>query len=121
MSKDLRPLGDEIIQIRTTRIGTIPVVQVWGEVDMSSLEQFAGPVRAQLRARPAHLVLDLRYLDFFGSSGIRVLLEARERAEEARVDLRVVAAGPVVLRPLEMTALAKFFRLYATMSEALAV
>ncbi|MBW4721246.1 STAS domain-containing protein [Saccharothrix obliqua] len=86
-----------LITVDSARWGDVLVVSVAGEVDQDT----APRVRAALRGRAAALVLDLSAVTFFGSAGIRVLLDAhREVAAFA-----VVAANRPVLRPLEATGL----------------
>ncbi|GAB3891910.1 hypothetical protein GCM10029964_065860 [Kibdelosporangium lantanae] len=89
-----------ISTVTASREGTIAVVRVVGEIDMSSVEPLDTAVRQELDAKPAGLVLDLLDVGFWGSSGIRTLLETRARTESGQTALRLVAQGPIVLRPL---------------------
>ena len=53
----------------------------------------------------AVLVCDLSGVDFFGASGLSVLLETGCRAAAAGIELRLVVATRPVRRILELTAL----------------
>jgi anti-sigma B factor antagonist len=107
-----------ISTVTATREGAIAVVRVVGEIDMSSVEPLDRTMRQELAARPRGLVLDLLDVGFWGSSGIRTLVEARTRAESARIELRLVATSPVVLRPLELCGLFPLFRVHETVPDA---
>lgn len=96
--------------------GTI-VLKVAGEIDMTTAPVLEEAVRGALAERPANLVIDLTGARFFSSAGLAVLVFAhRNRAE---VDLRVVASGRVVMRPLELTGLTADLAIYSTLAAAL--
>ncbi|MEV4313744.1 STAS domain-containing protein [Actinocrispum sp. NPDC049592] len=107
-----------IISVRTSHQAQIAVVHVAGEVDMSSVEPLESAVRHELTARPPGLVMDLLNVVFWGSSGLRVLIQARDQAESASTRLRVVATAPAVLRPLELSGLAELFDVRGSVSAA---
>jgi anti-sigma B factor antagonist len=98
------------------------VLHVRGEVDIST----AGAIRREwaemISARqPGQdvAVIDLSAVDFFGSSGLSALMECRHAADELALRLRVIAPGPVVMRPLEGTGLVDCFDWYPTIDAAL--
>lgn len=63
----------------------------------------------QLEQGPRLLVLDLRRVDFLGSSGLAVLIELRTEAQRRGIGLRLVATSRAVLRPLVATGLITLF------------
>lgn len=91
---------------------SLVLVHLGGEVDMSTVDQAAQPIRHQLAASPAALVLDLLDVTFFSAAGLRLLIEARSTAELAGIDLRVVA-GRAVTRPMELTGIRDSFAVHA--------
>jgi anti-sigma B factor antagonist len=94
----------------------VPVVAVTGEVDIGTAPLLRAELTAQLAQSPVVLVVDLREVTFFDSSGIGALLAARRRA----ADLRVVADRSPVLRTLRFAGLDTVFRVHPTLAEALA-
>ncbi|WP_221350629.1 STAS domain-containing protein [Streptomyces beigongshangae] len=72
------------------------VVEVLGEIDMAT----AGALGEQLDALTAdgapQVVVDLRAVDFFDCSGLRVLCRAERRARERGGALRLVSDQPRV-------------------------
>jgi anti-anti-sigma factor len=63
-------------------------------------------------------VIDLLAGSFFGSAGLAALIEAQQRAG-AHCQIRLVASGPVTIRPLQATGLAAVFVICASRTEAL--
>lgn len=78
------------------------VLTVSGELDMASSPQLADALdRLQPTTRP--LVLDLGGLEFIDLTGLHVLLEASQRAQQAGLRLTVVNASQAVRRLLKLT------------------
>lgn len=88
------------LTIRCQRDGDAHVLALYGELDVAS----AGDVEAELRrieaaVRPASTVLiDLRRLTFIDSTGLRLLVEASNRAETAPYRLRLLQPKDPVFR-----------------------
>lgn len=97
------------------------VVTVYGEVDLFTVPVLEAGLREQLDTAPAHLILNLERVEFLAASGLRCMLDTRERARrEARTALYLSGlANPVVARPLTVTALCDQFDAYLTLSDAL--
>jgi len=82
----------------------VALVVVEGEVDISSASLVLSELQIALRApAPKVVVVDLTDVSFLGSEGVRLLIEADERAQSVSARLRVVASRRAVLRPLEIT------------------
>ncbi|MFD5830840.1 STAS domain-containing protein [Lentzea sp. NPDC060358] len=103
---------------RTTYVQSIPIVAVTGEIDMMSSAPVTSRLTELLDRKPPALVLDLREVRFFGSEGIRALVETQAQADELGVRFGVVSDTRVVLRPLEMTAVDQVLRLFADVDDA---
>ncbi len=54
---------------------------------------------------PTPVVVDLTAVDFFGSSGINVLVQAQRQCQTRWIPLRVVATSRAVLRTLQISGL----------------
>lgn len=80
--------------------GTV-VVRITGELDMSSAPAIRTAIEPVLASGPARIVLDLGGLEFVDSSGLAVLLQAAEHAND------IVLRNPtgIVLRVVEATGL----------------
>lgn len=95
------------LEVRTDWLGETAVVHAVGEVDMSTAPRLRDAVLGACAAvaEPARVVVDLTAVDFFGSSGIGVLVQAQQWCQAQRTQLRVVATGRVVLRTLHISGL----------------
>jgi anti-anti-sigma factor len=99
----------------------VRVLVVDGELDALTAPLLAARIHEQLAAAPAHLIVDLQAVRFFGSSGLNCLLDARELIQQTPgVQLHI--AGMVtraVARLLEVTGLLERFDSYPTLADAL--
>ncbi|WNV89046.1 STAS domain-containing protein [Umezawaea sp. Da 62-37] len=96
------------------------VVTLVGEIDANS----TGPVRLRVfdafDADPSAVVLDLTGVEFFGSTGIAVVLAAAQRADRRGVRFAVVANQRCVLRPLRVTGVTAHVAVHPDVDSALA-
>jgi anti-sigma B factor antagonist len=111
--------GSTPVSVVVERVGEAVVVSVSGEVDALTAPSVAETVLGVLGERPARVVIDLLAVSFLGSAGLALLVEAQQVAGQHTV-LRVVAAGPVTLHPLQVTGLDRQFSVHATRDDALA-
>lgn len=95
----------------------IAVLSVRGDIDLGSASAFKSAIAEALADNPPALVIDLRGVEFLGSVGVSVLVEARERVDD---DSRfaVVADRPVITRLVQMLRLDEVFALHETVAEA---
>jgi anti-sigma B factor antagonist len=88
--------------------GSTRVVRVSGEIDILSAPDLREALLPAFDAASS-VVLDLSGVSFLGSSGLAVLVEARDQAERSRHQLRLVRPSRVVSRALEATGLLELF------------
>ena len=96
------------------------VVRVVGEVDVLTGDLLDERINDTLHAVPRRVVLDLREVGFFGATGLRVLVAARDTAWRLGVCLRLACTGRAVLMPLTLTGLLGEFDIYPDPRSALA-
>ena len=89
------------------------VATVSGEVDMLTAPNLREVLTAEI-ADCAVLVIDLSGVSFLGSAGLAVLVETSHEAQRRQVELRLVAAGRSVRRPLEITGLNEVLTTFPT-------
>lgn len=99
------------------RDGTV-VLRVDGALDLALAPKFRQLAERAARRRPSMVVIDLTGVTFLASAGMAELVRAHRGP--ASVPLRVVAAGRITLRPLELTRLTDELAIYPSLSEALA-
>lgn len=94
------------------------MVDVTGDLDALTSPRLLDTLHALLRKRSAVLVVDLTAVAFMGSAGISVLVEIHRHASPY-IDLRVVAASRVTLRPLQATGIDTALNVYPSRAAAL--
>ena len=95
------------------------LVRVSGEVDYLTANDWHDAIAVGLAQQPRRLVVDLGEVEFFGSPGLAVLVQARVRAQQQRTEIVLVCPGPRVRRVLELTGLLELFTLTTSADEAL--
>ncbi|WP_320778340.1 STAS domain-containing protein [Streptomyces sp. CRN 30] len=87
------------------RTGTCTVIEVTGEIDVATADQLAEHLRAAVALPGPDIVVDLRGVDFFDCSGLRVLCRAETLARARDGRLRLVCDQPGIHRILRATGL----------------
>ena len=75
-----------------------------GEIDLATVELVRGAVEDNLQAGE-DLVLDLREVGFMDTSGLRLVLEFKDRADRDGCELRLVRGPRAVQRVFEVSGL----------------
>lgn len=113
--------ADQVVDIEVRRLDERRVVvQLRGELDMLTTPTLRVRLGEELDREPAVLVLDLLAVEFLGSSGLALLVEAMEDARHRGSALRLVCDSRPVIRPLEATGLTELFEIYPDVELALA-
>ena len=99
-------------------VGRVVVVAASGDVDMLTAPQLRDAVETALGKDPEGLIVDLSAVDFLGSAGMQVLMEAHNQTGE-NLRFAVVADGPATSRPLKITGIADLITMYASLEVAL--
>jgi anti-sigma B factor antagonist len=110
----------DLITVRTEPAGDAVVVHVSGELDLSTAEVAEAELGQAVGSGAPAVIVNLDRVSFLGSTGLRVLLTARDRANDSGVDLRLVGDRRVVLRPLQVSGLMPAFQVHATVPDAIA-
>ena len=124
-SADTVRRGDTDDQITLTTRRPAPnqiVIEVGGEVDMLTSPQLRSVVLEQFEpsAGTELVVLGMDDVTFLGTSGLAVLIEVREAAHAAGVELRLACTARRVIRPLSIAGLVPLFDIHPTLDDALA-
>ncbi|MFJ3230861.1 anti-sigma factor antagonist [Streptomyces sp. NPDC086787] len=95
------------------------VLEFRGEIDLAAAAEIA-PHLDRVTDRPgARIVLDLRRVEFFDCSGLRLLYRARRRVLDQDGQLRLVCTHPLTLRVLRITGLSRLLPPQSTLDAAL--
>jgi anti-sigma B factor antagonist len=110
---------DQITISVSSPADTQAVIAVGGEVDMVTSPKLRSAVLDRFAAGTELVVLDLDGVTFLGTSGLAVLIEVREAAHAAGVELRLACTARRVLRPLTIAGLVPLFDIHDTTAQAL--
>jgi anti-anti-sigma factor len=101
-------LSPESFTLETSDEGSTHVVHTSGEIDILSAPALRAALLPALETAEK-VVLDLSEVSFLGSSGLAVLVEARDHAQRSGHHLRLICSSRIVLRALEATGLRDLF------------
>jgi len=103
--------------LSTSREGSVAVLSVTGEVDMTSAPLLEEQALALLGTESSALIVDLTAVDFLASMGIALLVELSKRADDN--GFAVVAHGSATARPLELLGLGEVLSIHPRLADAL--
>jgi len=92
--------------------GEIPILNIVGEVDLSSAQRIYSLMWQTSQKGSLSLILNLEKLDFMDSSGLQVLLRLREKLKAKKQDIFLVGPKPQIRKLLKLTGFDKLFSLY---------
>lgn len=96
------------------------VLEFHGEIDVLAAFEIT-PFLDSATGRPApRIVIDLRPVEFFDCSGLRLLYRARRRVLAQGGTLHLICTHPLTLRILQVTGLAQLLPPSSSLEEALA-
>jgi anti-sigma B factor antagonist len=107
------------LRIDTRRVEERAVLELSGELDLASAQLLGSEMESQALATAAVVVLDLQELEFIDSTGLRVLLAARERARERGQEFVITPGSQQVQRLLSVTRVGEHLRTIASSDEML--
>ena len=99
--------------------GASTVLEVRGEVDLHSAAQLRDRLLKVIAAGRQLVVVDLTGLSFLDSTGLGVLVAARNEAQQAGAALRLVCPSDRMLKLFRITGLDAVFEIYATLPAAI--
>lgn len=123
MPDDWRAVSQQQFSAITRRIEDAPVVQVYGEVDLSTIPRLRQTISEAVAADgkseyPPTLLLDLSQTEFFDSSGVGLLVDRQRELRKLGTEIEIVVGGGPVLRILRNTGLDKTFTLHPDLDTA---
>jgi anti-sigma B factor antagonist len=99
-------------------IDRVVVLSVRGDVDALTAPRLTEEIHAVLADEPSAVIVDLSAVDFLASSGMTVLVSAKERITPG-AGFGVVADGPGVARSLRLMGIDGVIALHSTLDAAL--
>jgi anti-anti-sigma factor len=110
VSLDLGPVD------RAVRYATITLPE---EVGITNADQVREELLRAIDDGPELLMVDMTGTSYCAAAGIHVLVDARGRAGDAGIGLRVAAGAPAVRRVLQLTGADRLIDVYPSLEAAL--
>jgi len=107
----------DTVRCRVDTISGCAVVSASGDIDLYTTFVLHRAVNAALRLSSS-LIIDLQFVGFVDSTGLGVLIAARNRAAVLGGSVSLVAPPPIVRRLLNGTQLHQQFAVFGTVQEA---
>ena len=85
--------------------GKVLTISLRGECDLQTSPELDELISASLANGCSSLKIDLRGLTFMDSTGLRTLMQAKDRIESAGADLSIVPGPRAVMRVFEIVGL----------------
>lgn len=99
------------LHVEVVRDQHVTTVFVTGDVDLATADLLSAAADLALQGPPLRVVVDLSGVSFFGVVGLTVLLNLRERASRAAIDLMLRAPSQSVRTVLGLMGAAPYFRI----------
>jgi anti-sigma B factor antagonist len=90
------------LSLEVQTLGQRRIVVLDGELDLATASDLEAVI-ASLCVEAGEIVLDLRKLSFMDSTGLQLMLSAREMCAEQRCAFLLIAGPPAVQRLFELT------------------
>ena len=107
------------LELTHESMGGAVVVGLQGSADATEVPVLRRRLEELLDARTEQIVLDLSGMDFIGSLGLGVLVEAHRRMQTYQGHLRLVNPNPRVRSVLETTQLTALFPIFDSVQGAM--
>jgi anti-sigma B factor antagonist len=108
------PAGD--LTLTTDRVDDASIIQVVGELDLSTVAAFDAELEQSLPT--GRVIVVLSECTFIDSSALRSLVRAQRTAREGGGGLALVAPSQPARRVIEVAALDRFMPVFETVTEA---
>lgn len=108
------------LSLAIASVGARTVLKVAGEVDVSSAPQLQDKLADLVETAGDGLIVDLSGVSFIDSTGLGVLVGARNRSAELNRSIDVVVASERVLKLFRITGLDSVFDIHPSVDDAVA-
>ncbi|MFG0260423.1 MAG: STAS domain-containing protein [Phycisphaerales bacterium JB041] len=111
-------MHDAALPVRIDSQGGATVLAPQGDIDMSRAPAFREHVRRAIQSGASRVVIDLSEVEYMDSSGLATLVEAMRNAKQAKAELLLCGLHQKVLAIFEIARLHQFFKIVATVEDA---
>ena len=109
-----------MLNIQTRQEGNASVVTIQGKVNFEVTAQLRDVIRDTVTTlQPKLLVINLESVSFIDSSGLRLLVAARNCGDKNSGNLHLCVVPPQVKKTFDQTNLTNYFSIFTTEQDAL--
>lgn len=105
--------------VETHRTGRTTTMALSGELDLVSSPELEQALNQALGSDAELLAVDLRRLEFMDSTGLHLLVQAQQRAQETGRRLALIRGGEQVQRLFDLTGIAEILTIVDSPQELL--
>lgn len=100
------------MDLTTTKVDSVTVIAVTGEVDAATAPFLEQEIHAQQQREVHHLIVDLTQVTYVSSACLRVLLGGLKFSRRAGGDLRLAGLQPAVREVFDMAGFSNLFQIH---------
>ena len=107
------------LEIRIRKAGVVPILELEGEVDLSTSPRLKQAVYNLIEAGNKNIVLDLSGVKFMDSTGLGTLVGALKKTSMQSGTVKLICPSKNILKTFTLTGLDKVFLIYDNLRECL--
>jgi anti-sigma B factor antagonist len=111
--------GEVKLEASVMEMGAMPILQLTGEIDLSTSDEFKQVVYKMIESGKKNIVVDLTGVKFMDSTGLGVLVGALKKARMQSGSIRLICSNETILKTFTLTGLDKVFLIYNNLRECL--
>jgi anti-sigma B factor antagonist len=115
----LSDMGGVFLHTQVKDVGGIKVVELEGEIDLSTAVVFKETVYEVIESGHTDVVIDLNGLEFMDSTGLGVLVAALKKTSTEGGSIRLICDKRSILKVFTITGLDKVFSIYDNLQRCL--
>lgn len=107
-----------MLEFHVSELDHVTLIEVSGRIDSMNANELGDVLSEQIEMGARHIVLDLAKVSYMSSAGLRELVTAYRKLQDAEGDLRLAQPSSRVLDVLEMSGLDTIFQIFSTQVDA---
>lgn len=112
-------IGGVFLNTRVKEVGGVPVVELQGEIDLSTAAVFKETVYKVIESGKTDIIIDLNGLEFMDSTGLGVLVAALKKTSTEGGKISLICDKRNILKVFSITGLDKVFSIYDNLQRCL--
>lgn len=112
-------IGEVILHAHVKEVNGYPVVELEGEIDLSTSPLFKDTVYKIIESGKRDIIIDLNGLEFMDSTGLGVLVAALKKTSMEGGSIRLICGKRNIKKVFVITGLDKVFAIYDNLQRCL--